>query len=464
MKKVLAPKITASELWNKTPDEFNLWRKKYDYPRIIKYLKNDLTNFTKWMEEEKITDNDFLDFGISIFIKPKQIIMIYKLKDKAENIIFEIREPKHTVGEIIFHDKTVLSRKDIVPYFTWAKKDKECIADRVEMLFFINSRTGRQIYINSNLELLDIGNIELPKNFQLSGRNLEFLNLDDLTLNKCWNNSHLKLWYSSAINLTVNGDLAFVDIYKTSLTQVGAVRINSLKLNNGTFQDWKIENSESSLISKNSKLHKWNVSENSFNITLINSDIQDCVFKEGTINYNKDYYSASQLHRNMKRVYSHIGQQSNAGKHFYKEKLFEQKALMFTPKSYLEYSPFKNETKNKKKFLFILHHIKSYSKSVSLLFQKYLWGFGEKPARVFGLSILVIILSSLVYYFDSKSITVENAINSTYFSIVTFTTLGYGDISQKDNFLKLFSSFESFIGLSLMGLVIAGFASKSKDY
>lgn len=200
MQKVLAPSITSKELWDKTPDEFNLWRRENDYPRIINYLKNNLTNFTEWMKEQQISDNDFLEFGIAIFIKPEKCIMIYELNDSNENIIHEIRKPKHDIGKIIFHEKTVLTRRDIIPYFTWAKKNKACIEDRVETLFFINNRSGRQIYIHNDLELLDAGNIVLPKGYRLSGRNLEFLNLDDLTIDNCNNNSHLNIWYSSAIS------------------------------------------------------------------------------------------------------------------------------------------------------------------------------------------------------------------------------------------------------------------------
>jgi hypothetical protein len=51
-----------------------------------------------------------------------------------------------------------------------------------------------------------------------------------------------------------------------------------------------------------------------------------------------------------------------------------------------------------------------------------------------------------------------------YFSIVSFTTPGFGDITQKTVFLRLFSALESLSGLVLMGLFLAGYASKTKRY
>ena len=48
--------------------------------------------------------------------------------------------------------------------------------------------------------------------------------------------------------------------------------------------------------------------------------------------------------------------------------------------------------------------------------------------------------------------------------MVTFVTLGYADVFQTNIYLKLFAAIEAFLGVALMGLFIAGFASKSKQY
>ena len=105
-------------------------------------------------------------------------------------------------------------------------------------------------------------------------------------------------------------------------------------------------------------------------------------------------------------------------------------------------------------------------KYIYSLFNNILWGYGEKPARVFLISISSILLFSLIFSFhpNSNPVTHLNFANSLYYSMVTFATLGYGDISQTDILLKLLSGFEAILGMSLWGILIAGFTSNSKDY
>ena len=109
-------------------------------------------------------------------------------------------------------------------------------------------------------------------------------------------------------------------------------------------------------------------------------------------------------------------------------------------------------------------YLYSYTKGFSLFFQNLLWGFGEKPGRIFGWAVFVILVSAVIYNYHPYSETYSEKINSLYFSLVSFTTLGYGEITQKDTFLKLYSALEALLGLTIMALVVAGFSSKSKDY
>ena len=50
-----------------------------------------------------------------------------------------------------------------------------------------------------------------------------------------------------------------------------------------------------------------------------------------------------------------------------------------------------------------------------------------------------------------------------YFSMVTFTTLGYGDILPKTTTLRMICGSEAFLGAFMMGLVVAGFANRKAD-
>ena len=100
------------------------------------------------------------------------------------------------------------------------------------------------------------------------------------------------------------------------------------------------------------------------------------------------------------------------------------------------------------------------------MFQNLLWGYGERPARVFGISLITIFIFSFCYCYlpHSSSETHLNFVNSLYYSMVTFSTLGYGDITQSDGLLRILSGLEAILGMSFWGILIAGFTNNSKDY
>jgi hypothetical protein len=114
----------------------------------------------------------------------------------------------------------------------------------------------------------------------------------------------------------------------------------------------------------------------------------------------------------------------------------------------------------KKGWLSLLCYLKCAGKFVSFI----TWGFGERPIRSLLMSMGVILLATLTYFLAPESVTHGHLGRSLYFSIVTFVTLGYGDISQTSSPLQLLSAIEAFCGMFLTGLFLAGFASKTKQY
>jgi hypothetical protein len=92
-------------------------------------------------------------------------------------------------------------------------------------------------------------------------------------------------------------------------------------------------------------------------------------------------------------------------------------------------------------------------------FFKYTTGYGEKPHRALLCSGLIIFSYSFLYYiFDC--LTKNSFHNSLYFSIVTFTTLGYGDIAPAENF-RLLAASEAFLGLIFSGLFLFSLGRRS---
>ncbi len=99
-------------------------------------------------------------------------------------------------------------------------------------------------------------------------------------------------------------------------------------------------------------------------------------------------------------------------------------------------------------------------------------GYGEDPARVVGFSIFLILVCALAYFFlDTtgahpiyEGVTgwqyyVLEFFNSLYFSVVTFTTLGYGDISPV-GVARFIAACEAFLGSFTMALFVVVFVKK----
>ncbi|EEX91575.1 kef-type K+ transporter NAD-binding component [Vibrio orientalis CIP 102891 = ATCC 33934] len=99
-------------------------------------------------------------------------------------------------------------------------------------------------------------------------------------------------------------------------------------------------------------------------------------------------------------------------------------------------------------------------------------GYGEDPIRVVGFSIFLILVCALAYFFldttgghpvyegvSGWKFYALEFFNSLYFSVVTFTTLGYGDISPV-GLARFIAACEAFLGSFTMALFVVVFVKK----
>ncbi len=81
--------------------------------------------------------------------------------------------------------------------------------------------------------------------------------------------------------------------------------------------------------------------------------------------------------------------------------------------------------------------------------------FHSKPKVYGSIYLLLIPLFGLVFYFLPETICQEiTLIESFYFSTVTITTLGYGDISPTNDLGRVIAASESVLGITLIGLFL----------
>lgn len=455
--KIYAPKIDPKIFWDMSVSDFNSWRRENDYPRIIDFLKKKLLHFDSWMSDQEVTDSILINYSPSSFLRDQSMLYLYEVLHDSKEVKEILHEKKFAVNETFFHLNYITKRKDILPYPIWYRSRYKHRSPDIA----INMRQGRSCFLLSELELLDLGNCKVVNRFIIGDRLLDFTNLDDLFIVNSMNNTFLNLWFCTAHNLSIEGDLAFIDAFETQFYDFSNRKSSNLKLVNGNFQSWRFTNCEIDLLLTNAVIHLWKFTGWDFTATIHNSDIKDCKFNNLKIRYPIDIGRITQFHAHLKRLYSQIGKKKEASFHYYLEKTYERKSYLYPKANHRdEYNLAKGKTY---KLLVVIKFIYKYICSGIL---NILWGYGERPIRLFQISILTIFTFAFVYaYSPHSSIATKNDfLNSLYFSTVSFTTLGFGDISQTNNYLKLLSAFEALLGMTFWGLLIAGFASNSKDY
>ncbi len=168
--------------------------------------------------------------------------------------------------------------------------------------------------------------------------------------------------------------------------------------------------------------------------------------KKGNHSKARDLFiEAEETYRNLKQLFTFRGQFGHASQFYYKEKVMRR------------------------------HTMPTFSqKRIFSKLEDLICGYGSKSQRVI-LCSLVIILGAAFLYFSfgindnggklicdsnlSLGQNLSNFANCLYFSVVTFTTLGYGDISPT-GWARLIAATEAFIGGFSMALFVVVFSKK----
>jgi len=149
----------------------------------------------------------------------------------------------------------------------------------------------------------------------------------------------------------------------------------------------------------------------------------------------------SSIYRRLKQSHQKHGHYDLAGDFYYREMECKKKAL-----------------KEKKLSL-------DCFKSFGYSFLKHSCGYGEKPLRVMRNSLISVLGFAFAYFFTnsinlSGNSVLRNILQSIYFSTITFTTLGYGDIHPINDAGRVLAMSEAVLGAIFIALFIFVFGRK----
>jgi tetratricopeptide (TPR) repeat protein len=172
-----------------------------------------------------------------------------------------------------------------------------------------------------------------------------------------------------------------------------------------------------------------------------------------------DYEYASLLYKYAAANYERDMELFKFAECFYKSKGCRRKFLTYlllTPKKIHPIA----RTEEEKGIMPFARRVLSW---LALTFSYIIWGHGERPSRTAVLGIGIILVSALLYTFghliSGGTAFRPNFFQALYFSVVTFSTVGYGDITAL-GMSKVIVMFEAMCGLFVMSLFIVGLSRK----
>jgi len=201
----------------------------------------------------------------------------------------------------------------------------------------------------------------------------------------------------------------------------------------------------------------------------------------------KNFLEAKEIYLLLKNNFHSIGQYEDESWAFEKEKEMERKLLSFP-----YYKNALKEEGTKEKFPILKWIKKGYFKKLVIsAFSNIIYGYGERPWNViFSAGVLIFIFALLFSLIGIgtpeiielkgtaihqnygiivdlaskgfiKNTPIRNFPDSLYFSLITFTTLGYGDFRPLEGLGRILAGSEAFIGAFMMALFVYTFARRT---
>lgn len=491
---------SPDQLWKMKPDEFNAWRIQNDLPLLLSFLCEILPRFEEWLNEYNISNNEFINAPhTGIWFLGNAMLYFNKLSKDGKEFI-NITKTKIAQEQLDSNGHEMRYTKAFVPYLKWAKEkiliNKFILYDtrnnQRSNTFVYNTHEGvgnpgiSRAYLFGKFKVLKLGGIKVGPGMILGNRNLDFTDFDYLTIRGEHHGPYATyINFSSCDNITIENAWPH-HVY------ISGCNIDKFYANNSRLQDFYFD--ECAIKSPrfdNSDILSMEIKNSSLvNPYFFSTDIKKFNY---TPRKTRFYDAEVNNFRILRSAFQNMGKREEARKYYYLERCYERKGL-FSPYSsrrsefprmgyggtLKELIERKNEgTISDKKFweIFIKlckYHIlkwiipKYFVRALKYKFRYFIslleyivWGYGEKPLRVLLNGAIIIFIYSILYCFMKEGDSYLLYGKSLYFSIVTFTTLGYGDVRPSEAF-QLICASEAILGAITMGLVVAAFSIRSR--
>lgn len=498
------PMFDVSALWRMPCDEFNEWRATTDLPILYEYFLQRLPEFPTWAAEFNIDKETFSRTIPTATLLLGQSVLTLVPGRTEQTQYFKFwpteMEPEEYVRRCTLNGHPVPDVKRVVPYLMWGAKrfgQKNFIPNdnaKVAGIVFnswsgVNAPEMCRASIFRDFAVLKLGAARVE--FDLSGRNLDFADLDYLVVTGDYHaNKRTYVQYSSCRNLTIsNAHMAFYEFRRSWMNDFVCNRSNLYSM---AFVD--CDQLEVSFA--DSKLRKIRFDRCGAAFDFDHCELIDVVYEPPK--FTRMYSFAIEVYRQLRTAYQSCGKRHEAAEAYFQERCLERKALrnpyfepdwerMFPPRRTGDSAgqaikkwrdrEYDIRTLGRRMLQITAFHarlwlIPRYAlvafkfkfRYLMSLIEALIWGYGERPSRIIATAVTLLTAYSVVFYAllnKGYAVTVS-LVDCAYLSIVTFTTLGYGDITPKTTLMKMACGSEAAVGAFVIGLVVAGFANRSR--
>lgn len=463
--------MTIEELWELPFEQFNEWRRKNDLLQLFEHFRTTLPMFDEWLTDNQLTIDKILetDQPGKFFYFQNEVIAIKNIEIGFFPYSFEPIYNERS-KKIILEGLNEGDYYFFTPYFKWLK-DKENNNftkkpfNSFRFTLYSNSHPQQsRATINTGFQILKMGGITIPGWGYFILRNLDFCDLDFLSIDGEFEMSKgSEVFYSTFRNLVAtNSDGSFREFYGCHFEKI---EVQNSKLYGFEFYYCDLFQVNfgscrlTNLVLDNCALSLFN-----FKDTDIINEVQYIPPAESWFSGKEDLYkSIADFYKTLRVVYQANGLRTEASRSYYSERFFELRHIWAESSLW---NSLCNYSRKYHTYTFsrIGYHLRLVVKFFSYALSYLIWGFGEKLSRIILSTMVIISFYSIIYYFSDLDKVNGNLVNSVYFSAVTFTTLGFGDITPLDdsNLLKLLVASEALLGAFIIGLFVAGFSNKSR--